>query len=512
MNTLFYRMTVVAVSLFIAIYPATSAESSAAQPLSLKAVFESIREHHPDLKLNRIDHSIAQTEHMRIEAMLDPTVAANIIASEEKTPVSSDFQASETRLGQLSGNIAKPLSNGGTLAANFTYNRTSQAFNSPLAAQLALFNPAFRNQINVSYRHPLFKGADRPDYHLSLLMADAGLDAADLQAQVIMHTLSLQAINAYYQLAADDINIHIAEQAVKRAKKLLGYQRSRENFGLIEKADRLQASALLAARRTDLQQAKAQRLNNQSVLNRIMLRPFNTSIIIPPIPPVQQTHIAAAVNTNAIVQAEQFRPELQWLHAQLKIADAQLLMTLDGDQIQLDVIAEAGTRALANDAVNGLARGLTVNDQRYYAALSFEFSDVLGRNSNRAAIRKAELQRQRIIMQRQQSVESIKNDIAAASSAITAGIPTLVIAKKQVLAEQRKFAAEMQRYRQGRSDTATLVQFEGELRNASLHAELQQLSLHLADKQLTWAQGKLLPELGLVTSKPVNANQPDTTP
>ena len=55
----------------------------------------------------------------------------------------------------------------------------------------------------------------------------------------------------------------------------------------------------------------------------------------------------------------------------------------------------------------------------------------------------------------------------------------------------------MRRYREGRSDTATLVQFEADLRSAELRAELQYLTLLLAERQLAWAKGSLLQELGL---------------
>ncbi len=492
MKMLFSHFITAFAALFLASYPA-----SASEPLSLKQVLESILINHPDLKINQIDRSIAKTESLRVEGMLDPTIAATFKASEEKVPVSSDFQASETRLGQISGSISKPLSIGGIVSANFTYNRTGQAYNSPIAAQLSRFNPAFHNQVNLSYRHSLFKGANRPDYHQSLLLAEAGVESAEIQSQVIMQGLSLQAINAFYQLAADEINIHIAEQAVQRSKKLLNYQRSRENFGLIEKADRLQAEALLAARNTDMQRAKAQRLADQSMLNRLMLRASDTPIAIQI---ANITSIKPPSIAEAIEQAESLRPELLLLITQMKSADAQLLMALDADQVQLDVIAEVGTRALATSLGKAVTRGFEVNDQRYYAGLSFELSEVLGRNSSNATIRKAELSRQRILSQRQQIIQQIQDDIAAASTTITSGIPTLAIAKKQVAAEERKFAAEMKRYRQGRSDTATLVQFEGELRNATLNAELQQLTLQLAEKQLIWAEGKLLHDLGLVES------------
>ena len=469
-----------------------AAKSSAAEQMSLKQVIETVLAHHPDLQVNRIDRAIAATEARRVEGILDPVVTASISASDEKIPTISDFQPSENRLGTLAGAISKPLANGGTLGADFTYTRTSQGFRSPFAAQLAQFNPSYRNQININYRHPLLKGANRPEYNQALLSANAGVNQTEKQRQVIAHKLTLQAINDYYQLASDDINIDIAAQAVKRARKLLAYQRSREKFGLIEKADRLQASALLAARKTDLQRARSVRLNHQNTLNRLMLRAADVAITV--VHGKHQTKAEPSIDA-ATEQAQHLRPELQVLQAQMRAADAQLAIARDADQMQLDVVAKLGSRALDRTPLPAAAAGLSTHD--HFASLSLELSDALGRNTANAAIRKAELQRQRFEALQTSALKQIRDDISAAKTAIISGQPTLVLAKKQVHAEQRKFSAEMKRYRQGRSDTATVVQFEGELRNAALNAQLQQLTIELAERQLDWAQGRLLYDLGI---------------
>jgi len=246
--------------------------SVAAGPMSMKQVIGTVLAQRPELQVSRVDTAIAAIDAARIESLLDPVVTANVGVSDEKTPTVSDFQPAENRLARISGAISKPLSGGDTVGVDFSYVRTSQGFNSPFAAQLARFNPAYSNQININYRRPLLKGAGRPDYSQGVLRAQAGILQAERQRQVVAHNLALQAVNAYYQLASDDINVDIARQAVQRARKLLAYQRSREQFGLIEAADRLQAEALLAARKTDLQRALSRRLNDQNRLNRLMLR------------------------------------------------------------------------------------------------------------------------------------------------------------------------------------------------------------------------------------------------
>ena len=466
---------------------------AAAEEMDLKAAIERVISSHPDLEVSLIDRQIAQTDSRRVEGMLDPVVTARIGASEETVPTSSSFQASETRLGQLSGSIAKPLASGGTLGANFNYNRTSQAYPpSPLAAQLSSFNPAYRNQINLNYRHPLLKGSDRPDYSQSLIASEAGVRAADMQQLVTARMLALKATNAWFQLASDDINIRIAEQAVQRAKDLLNYQQVREKFGLIETADRLQAEALLAGRKTDLQRARARRATSLNNLNMLMLRAPDSTIDIR----IEATDERTVPEMDtAMAVAEQKRAELKLLKAQMDAAEAQLMIARDGDNMQLDLVAEVGTRALDTSAAGAAAGGLSAND--HYASLSVELSEVLGRNSARATMAKAELQRQRLNAQHRSTMEQIRSDLATAITALRNGKPTLLAARKQSEAEKRKFRAEMKRYREGRSDTATLVQFEGELASAELKADLQALTLQLAGKQLLWAEGTLFESLNI---------------
>lgn len=477
-------------SLLLTAMPATAAE------MSLKSVIETILNQHPELTVNRVDRAIAATEAARIEGTLEPVVAANLSASDEKTPTISSFQPSETRIASFTGSVSKPLADGATIGADISYARSSQGFVSPFAAQLAQFNPVYRNQINLNYRRPLLRGAGRPEYEQGLITAEAGIEQAASTRAVIAHNLALQALNAYYQLASDDINIAIAEQAVKRTKKLLAYQQQREAFGLIERADRLQASALLAARKTDLQRARSLRLNHQNTLNRLMLSRDNEAIEVH----VGDSDTAAIPDiASAVERAKQLRAELKVLKARMEAADAQLTIARDADQFQLDLVAKLGTRALQRTPLKAATSGLSAHD--HFASLSFELSDTPARKQVSAAIRKAELQRERIMAERASTMKQINDDIYAARTAIISGTATLELARAQVRAEQRKFDAEMKRYRQGRSDTATLVQFEGELRNAALNAELQALTIELARWQLDWAQGALLPRLGITLAE-----------
>jgi len=464
-----------------------------AQELTLSDVVQEVLQKHPNLSLSRTDTAIAAADEQRIEGLLDASLNGSIGGSDEKIPVASDFQAAESRKLQINGGISQPLSNGDTVGVQASYSRTGQGFTSPLAGALARFNPAYRSQIDVTYRHALLRGADRPDYSLGLESVQEKTAAAFLSERIVARALALSALNAFFRLASDDINVTIARQAVERAREVLRYQKSRQEFGLIEQADALQAEALLAARQTDLQRAQAAHQMDKNALSRLMLGKSGQDISLT-LPPHSASASIPDMNEAERLALAQ-RPDIKAVDARLKAADADLAAAQDIDSMQLDVVAQLGTRALDGKPAPAAAGAFSANDR--FASLALEMQDSVGRNSAKAAIRKAELARQRLNDQRQQSLELIRDDLSTAITAIETGIPNLRMSRLQAVAEQKKYRAEVKRYREGRSNTATLVQFEGELRNAELQERLQQLTLQLAGYQLAWAQGSLLKNLGI---------------
>lgn len=460
---------------------------------TLAAVINTVLSRHPDLALSNIDTAISETAAERIEGSLDPTVSASVGISEDQTPPSSDFQPRETQSGQLSGSISQPLASGGTLSAAVDFNRTKLDFSSPLASQLATINPAYRSGLSLSYRMPLMRGAGRPDYNEALKASMAETEASRLQRELIVRNLSLQALGIYYRLLSDGISVELAEVAVKRANRLLEYQEFREKFGLIETADRKQAEALLATRKLELQQSRAQQTNDTVELNRLMLRAPDAPLKIK-----ANEHPVRSKMTgldDALAKARAQRPEFRIFDARLDAAESRLRIARDTRKVQLDVVAEVGTLALDDDA--GDAAGDAFSTADHFAGLSLEVGDKLGRRSASADLRQAELTRQRVLAQRNQLIEQVQDEIAGVLSTLTTGEESLKLARLRVDAEKQKFEAEMSRYREGRSDTATIVQFEGDLHAAELQSELQLLALLLADKQYAWSKGELLEELGI---------------
>lgn len=484
-------------ALLLAVWPGSARAADTADH-SLGAVIRTVLERHPELRVSGYDAAIAGAELERAESALDPALSLRVGVSDDRSPVLTGFQPAQTRSGTFTGTVTQLLEGGGTLSVTADYSRVRQQFDTPFAAQLALLNPAYRGGLTVNYRHPLFRGEGRPDYRESMAIADAGVEAARLQRQVLAQALALRALEAYFRLLSDEIGIRLAADGLERAQRLVADQRFREEFGLIEPADRIQGEALLAVRGLELQRARAQALADRVELNRLMLRgpdaPLDPMMppIVPGVPSLEQ----------GMQDAETLRPELQLLRVELEAAEARTRLAREATRPQLDLIAEAGAFALDRQPLDAFV----VDPRDRFLGLSLEISDVLGRRGARAGLLGAELTRQRVQAQQAQALEQLRDELVAVHTTLVTGAETLRLSRLRAQAERLKFEAELERYRDGRSQTATLIQFEGELAAAELDAEMQRLALVLADRQFAWARGALLAELGIaVDGKPGSA-------
>jgi len=470
--------------------PAWGADST----LALNSVLQHIFTNHPDIALSRIQQRNLAIEDSRIEGQLDPSLKLQTTVSDETSPTTNPFAASGTNRASATGSIVKPLQDGSSITASLSYNRTHLNYPSTVPSTFqSTINPTYQHQIDLIYRYPLLRGHGNPSYTEQLNANQHKQEAAAWSVAQQSEQLASQAIALYYQIAANEIAIDLARDAVQRSQRLLSYQKKREAFGLIEKADRLQAEALLATRQMEATNAQATLNSSISALNRLMLRDYHTPIHVP-----KYNDTLPSINSNldALLKlAQQYRPIFHILNANDAANQANLAIATDQHDTQVDLIGQVGSRALSGSAGTAFGQGFTLNDR--FISLGFEVSDVWGGKKTAATIAKAELEHERIGLQRFQTLEAIKTELSTALNDYHNGMMTKASAKLRRDAEQKKFTSEMKRYREGRSDTATVVQFEGDLRIAELQDALQNIQIELAATRLSLSTGQLLKSLGM---------------
>jgi len=461
---------------------------------TLSNILHRVLENHPDLALARIQQRSLHIEKQNIEGLLDPRVSLSGNLSDETTPTTSPFAASGTNAGVVAGNISKLLDDGSTLTGSYKYSRIKLTYpaNVPPNFQSSL-NPTYQQQIDLIYRYPLLRGNGNASYHEQITSNKYNEEAAHWSVAIQQEQLAAQAISLYYQIASNIIAKKIAHETVLRAKKLLAYQKKRQHFGLIEESDQRQTEALLASREMEYASAQAALNNSTTALNRLMLRDANIAIQ----PQINSSASSLKIKPidTWLEQAKQQRPVFRMLDAQQASNDARLSMTHDQHDTQIDLIGQIGSRSLSGSAGYTLGQGFTLNDR--FIGIGLEISDSIGGNSSKAAILQTELERERIHLQRFQAIENIKTDLSTALTRHQNGKTLKAATQLRQQAELKKFNAELARYKEGRSDTATLIQFEGDLRRAELQAALQDIQIQLTADQIELATGNLLRNLGI---------------
>jgi len=466
-------------------------QSASAGALSFDEVLRKAYQANPDLQVSQLQVKVADAEASQLEGVLDTRYRGSLGFSDEISPAVNPFSSSQTRTSFISGSIEQPFSGGSTLTGTLNYNSAKLTYPSTVPATFqANPNPIYKHQIDLIYRYPLASGAGNANYHAQLDARAQELKAAKLRVGMLKEQVANQAIALYFQLILNDLSLELANDGVVRAKQLLAYQEQRESFGLIEAADRFQAEALLAMRKLQQVQSRAARDAAQTNLNRLMFQDGG----VPLQPKLVPIKIKRTSMEKMLLQSEQNRPVFEVLKAQYAAAESRLKGVEDTDKYQLDLVGQVGSRALGGSAGNAFAQGFTLDDR--YVGLRLEFSDVWNHSSSRALIQKSILQLENIKLERNKARENIKTDLATASVLLRSGKVTLQASRKQVLAEKKKFDAEVVRYREGRSTTAVVTQFEGDLRVAELRALIQQVSLDQTKYQLALTLGVLPRVLG----------------
>jgi len=454
--------------------------------LSFNDVLSTVFANNTQLKSSVLQVEMKDAEGKQLDGSLDTRYGGSVGINNEIAPTTSPFAATETSAGFLTGKVVKPFTDGSTLTGSLKYTSAQLIYpNTVNPLFQSSPNPLYQHQIDLIYRYPLAKGKDNPSYQYQKDAVTQESQAAIYQTAMMKEQLANQTIGRYAQFVLNDLSLTLAKDATLRARQLLVYQKKQESFGLLEADDRLPTQALLAARELQQTQAVAAKAAAQTALNRLMNQDGDTALNLK----LKPFHVPLKSVPMLLEQATKSRPVFRMLDAQYAAAESRLSMVQASGDYQLDVVGQIGTRALDGSAGTALVQGLTVDDR--YIGISLEFSDVWNNKSNRYAIERNVLVLESIQLERRKTHEDLETEIANLHVTLRSGEATLKAAQRQVAAERKKYKAQMTRYKEGRTTTAVMIQYEGDLRSAELRDLMQQVNLSVTEYQLALALGKL---------------------
>lgn len=459
------------------------------ESLSLEQVLQQVLDTYPSLQIAAKQVQRARLENARVEGQLSWALGARAGVRRDLSFIGALSDQTEA-----STHLQRKLTNGATVGLEGSYLREdADAVLSP-----AFPNPVTTTRLDLSWRQPLLKGTNNPDYAQGLVGADAELVIVEAGRRALRDQVAAQTADLFHAAGSTLARIQNAAHAIERTTRLRQYIVGRTSLGLAEEKDLLQTDAQLQARIAERDVLLVVWKQQRTSLNRLMGRawdaPFSpqTTQVFDPLPP-EPAALARRVQEN--------NPGLQRSQAQLRLAESAIMRKRDAAKDKLDFVVSYGNRTRSGDT----ALGSAVDDTARVGGLRLEYGRVLERRGPDAELDQAVLDRDIAQQEISKTTDDLHYNLSGLLAEIDATQQALASYRNSLGREEAKLKEAERRYRTGRVETDRLIQYETELYFAELSVAQQSIELARKHTQLDILSGTLWQRVGLQTDQPGGA-------
>jgi outer membrane protein len=259
----------------------------------------------------------------------DPAVSVNFSWDRATSPLSTI---------QVSG---IPVVTGQTTAFSSTYSQLFQqgaSYSFSLSGQRQsstsgnlIYNPAAVSRFSLGFNQPLLNGAGFLPNQRYIRVARNNIKVSEELFRLQIINTVVQVENAYWDLAAQQQNVRVAEQSLAVSQRLLKDNQIRLDVGTMSPLDVTSAEAEVAARTRDLTVARTNLQLQEAALKNILSKTVDpkldgASVILKdPMPEPKDSDLPLL--ENALKNAFEDRPELRQAQINLENQDIALKFT-----------------------------------------------------------------------------------------------------------------------------------------------------------------------------------------
>jgi len=274
-------------------------------------------------------------------------------------------------------------------------------------------------------------------------------------------------------------------------------QKLRPEVGRATPLDVVKAEAERRRREAELIQGVREAADAADDLRRLVL-PFSgkaeDALRLRALPPDGDASPPAPLEA-LIASALERRPELLQADAELRRLQEEVVGAKDAARARLDLSGNLVSRALDRELDDALgdAGGLDVLS----AGASLDFVYPLGRRQAKAALRRAELARERGRLDRLERVNEIVAEVRRAHRAVTSAIEEITATEGEVRAATEALRGERERLAQGASTVILVSQLEENLTEAEVRLLQARVTLAQTRVELDRVAGVVLDRFGV---------------
>ena len=452
--------------------------------LTIYQVMQRVLDRYPSLKIAEMEVLQAEQQKYQIESSLGWMLNSSAGVTHDLTALGTPSDRMD-----VTGSVARKLKSGSTvsLSGGYRYEDSSLSFNP------ALPNPAHTTRLDLNYRIPLSQGENNPLYTEGLVTAESANDIAKANLLLTRITLAEKVKDLFYASAVTQARIKNTQQAIVRSRKLEDYIGKNVKLGLSEQKDILQVTAQTNSKLSELSTIRIQWKQQQYSLNRLMLEEGGVSI----------RPLLTTFNNNYELQdlinlTSSSHPVIKISEAKLTIAESKINSARDDKKDSFDLVMSVGSRTS-----DGKSKTATVSEKDWAGSVNLEYKHLFDDKGVSSKYKQAQLERNIALQNIQKANNDIRYTVSGLVSEIEEAKLAVKSAYKKLNSESLKLKEAEHRYRNGRADTAQLIQFQNEYSFAELSYQNQQIDLNNRITALQIFSGRFWKNLEVKSMQPM---------
>ncbi len=461
-----------------------AAHQAAASTLTIRDAIERALERRPEVKRAQAELAKAMLDEPGVLANTDPAFVASGMRSVDESPQTApQIFGTRTTMDDLRAGFRKRTLIGTEMDLTLGTQRQET-----LGSLFLPGDPVISSSLDLSVSQGLLKNLwGRPD-KARRKMASSGVQAARFRLASAQYLVAADAALAFLDYVAAGRELDLRRQGLADAERFQATTREKMGYGLSEPSDAAQADVNLALRRLELTAAESGLVQTRIRLLTAAGMPADAgewAVGQPSWDHESDMPQAAEMSVEAALAA---RPDVGSLQAMVAGAEARLKFQKLMGLPSLTLQGSYGFAGLSGSYSRSLDDTLGLSHPVYTFGLSLNLP-------LRAAVEKIAVETARTDLASMRE-ELARTELAARHEILAAGENLKLARKRAETAEtlvdlqRAKYAAEESNYRQGRSNTETLLRFSEERRGAQRELLSARIGLAKAIYALKLAQGE----------------------
>lgn len=439
-----------------------------------------------DIKLVRLDSKIKGTELSYKEAVFDTVLNGTIDYTDDQRKAASSLAGSRTRTNNYNIGVDKKLRTGTDVEIDFTNKRewSDSSYVSP--------NPYHESEIAISITQPIAKNFFGLIDRGNIEIIKQEIKNAELDSYIKIEDAIISTEKAYWNLVFVREQVRAKKATFKKSIRLFNQYRRKLKIGLVETGDALAAEANMHIRESDLLLVSNE-LKTAEELLRLKLNIENEIRLYP----TDTLHVNYFDTTlkESLTTAFENRRDYASNKNDIEAKNIDLNMKSNSRLPEIDLKATFAQNGISGKYYRALSDVFEDSNPNYYVAIEFEYP--LENNLANSEYEKVTLEKAKAIINLQKTERQIISDIDGSIRNLSVNKVNISKMERAENLQKGKLFQEEKKFKYGRSNSDTLIRYQGDLLNAILMTKKAHFDYRISILELMAAEDSFLKHIGL---------------